>query len=71
VAVLAELGVRGEVTVPAQAAACRQAVRELASRMAEARGRFEELAASRTGTPALQDRTAELLVHWFIHGRQG
>ena len=62
---------RGQVTVPAQAGACRQAVRELAARMAEARGRFEELAASRTGTPALQDRTAEWLVHWFIHGRQG
>jgi hypothetical protein len=71
VAALAELGVRGKVTVPAQAAACRQTVRELAARLAEAQRRFEELAASRTGTPALQDRTAELLVHWFIHGRQG
>jgi hypothetical protein len=70
-AALAELGVRGKVKVPAQASACRQAIRELAARMAEARRRFEELAASRTGTPALQDRTAELLVHWFIHGRQG
>jgi len=70
-AALAELGVRGKVTVPAQAAACRQTVRELAARLAEAQRRFGELAASRTGTPALQNRTAELLLHWFMHGRQG
>ncbi|MBM4019589.1 MAG: hypothetical protein FJ288_14930, partial [Planctomycetes bacterium] len=69
-AALAELGVRGQVTVPADGGACRRAALELPGRITAARRRFEELAGLRTGTPALQDRTAELLMHWFIHGRQ-
>ena len=70
VAMLANLEVRGEVEVPAVEAACRQCRQDLVARLAAARARFEELAATRTGTDALRDETATLLMQWYVHGRR-
>ena len=69
VAMLADLGIRGEVELPAEPAACKEALKSIGKAISKAKDRFGELARSRTGTPSLQDRTAQLLLEWFIHGR--
>jgi len=71
VARLAALDVRGKVPVPTDAKASRRVLHELQARLAAAEARFAEVAASRTGTERLQNRTAELLMQWFIHGKRG
>jgi hypothetical protein len=69
VAALAEIGIRGTVQVPEAAADCGRCLEELKVRLKRAEGHFTELAASRTGTQSLQEKTAALLMHWYIHGR--
>ncbi len=69
VATLAEYGIRGNIEVPKSAIDCEQGLEELRSRMKRATEHFTELAVSRTGTQSLQEKTATLLLHWFIHGR--
>ena len=69
VAALAEAGIRGAVEVPESPADCVRCLEELQSRLKRAEDRFTELAGSRTGTQSLQEKTAALLMHWFIHGR--
>jgi len=71
IARLAALDLRGQVSVPADAKVCRRVLHELVARLAAAETRFAEVAASRTGTERLQQRTAELLIQWFIHGKRG
>ena len=69
VAALAEVGIRGHIEVPKSAADCSRCLKELRIRIKSAEERFAELAASRTGTQSLQEKTATLLIHWFVHGR--
>jgi hypothetical protein len=69
VAALAEAGVRGAVEVPESPVDCSRCLEELQSRLKRAENRFTALAGSRTGTQSLQEKTAALLMHWFIHGR--
>jgi len=69
VAMLAGIGIRGSVEVPTSPAACGRCLEEFRNRIKRAEDRFTELAASRTGTQSLQDKTATLLLHWYIHGR--
>jgi len=70
VAMLANLEIRGKIEVPPDEATCRLWREDMASRLATARARFEELAASRTGTEALRDGTVALLMQWHVHGRR-
>ncbi len=69
VAALAEVGIRGHIEVPKLAADCGQCLKELRIRIKSAEEHFAELAASRTGTQSLQEKTTTLLLHWFVHGR--
>jgi hypothetical protein len=69
VAALAEVGIRGHIEVPKSAVDCGRCLKELRIRIKSAEERFAELAASRTGTQSLQEKTATLLMHWFVHGR--
>jgi hypothetical protein len=69
VAALAGIGIRGSIQVPKSAEACGQCLEELGHRIKRAEERFAGLAASRTGTESLQEKTASLLVHWHLHGK--
>ena len=69
VTALAEVGIRGHIEVPKSAADCSRCLKELRIRIKSAEERFAELAASRTGTQSLQEKTTTLLLHWFVHGR--
>ena len=69
VAALAEVGIREHIEVPKSAADCDRCLKELRIRIKSAEERFAELAASRTGTQSLQEKTATLLMHWYVHGR--
>ena len=69
VAALAEVGIRGAIEVPKSAAACERCLDELRNRLKRAEEQFRDLAASRTGTQSLQEKTSVLLMHWYIHGR--
>ena len=68
VAALAEIGIRGNIDVPKSSVDCALCLEELRMRIKRAEEHFSELAASRTGTQALQEKTAALLLHWYIHG---
>jgi hypothetical protein len=70
IADLASLEVRGEMAVPADAGDCRQWRQAIKSRLDTARSRFDELAASRTGTENLREASADLLMQWYVHGRE-
>jgi hypothetical protein len=69
VAALAEAGIRGAVELPESSADCVRCLEELKSRLERAGERFAVLAASRTGTQSLQEKTAALLLRWHIHGK--
>lgn len=69
VAELAAIGVRGGVEIPKSPSDCTRCLKELRARLSTAQKRFGEMAAVRTGTQSLQDKTATLLMHWYVHGR--
>lgn len=66
---LASLEVRENVEVPKCASECIACSEQLRDRLRDAENRFAELAASRTGTQSLQEKTSALLMHWYLHGR--
>ena len=68
-AALAEAGIRGAVEIPESSADCARCLEELRSRLKRAEDYFAKLAASRTGTQSLQEKTAALLMQWHIHGK--
>ena len=70
VAALAEFGIREQIEVPKSAVECSRCLEKLRIRIARAEKYFSELAASRTGTQSLQEKTATLLLHWFTHGKK-
>ncbi len=68
VAILANLEVRGDVYLPASEKACRECRGALASRLAAAKSRFNELSAARTGQVAMQEKVVFILTQWHTHG---
>jgi len=68
-AMLAQLGIRGKIRLPSLPKSCREALHDLKKAIAAAEEKAAELAANRTATPNLQERTAQLLLQWFLHGR--
>jgi hypothetical protein len=69
-ALLANLDIRGDIKLPADERACAEWHTAINQRLADARGRFDELAGSRTGTQTLRAAAAGLLMQWFLHGRR-
>jgi len=69
VAEIAQLGIHGEIRVPESEDDCRKCMAQLQSRLAQAHTLFAQLAASRTGTQTLQEKTTALLLHWFTQGK--
>jgi hypothetical protein len=69
VALLANLEIRGEVDVPTGEKDCQRWQKDISARLSDAHKRYDELAGSRTGTPALREAATALLMQWFIHGR--
>ena len=66
---LAEVGVHGHIELPVSASDCTKCLKELQARLDSAQDRFAEVAALRTGTQSLQEKTAVLLMQWFVQGR--
>jgi hypothetical protein len=67
---LANLGVTGEVTLPAKAGPCRKLLERLEGRIQTATARFQELAASRTSDEKMRANLVDLLRRWFLLGRE-
>jgi hypothetical protein len=70
VARLADLGISGEVKVPAELKPCFKLLDRVNVRLEKARARFKELAESRTSDEHMQGQLMELLERWFILGRE-
>ena len=70
VAEIARIGIYGEIRVPESAEDCRKCTAQLQKRLNQAKEVFAKLAASRTGTQALQEKTTALLLHWYAHGKR-
>ncbi len=66
---LADLGVQGQVKLPAGLAPCLKVLERANRRVAGARARFKELAESRTGDQRVQNQLVDVLQHWFVVGR--
>ena len=69
VTALAEAGIRGAVEIPESPVDCVRCLEALQIRLKRAEDHFTGLACSRTGTQSLQEKTASLLMQWYIHGR--
>ena len=69
VAQIAQLGIHGEIRVPTSADDSRKCLAQLQDRLARAKELFARLAASRTGTQSLQEKTVALLLHWHTLGK--
>jgi len=67
---LANLGVAGEVKLPGRLEPCFQVLARVNERMEKVRARFRELAESRTGDERMQRQLMEVLVRWFVLGRE-
>jgi len=67
---LANLGVSGEVRVPAALEPCYKVLSRAETRIKKARARFRELARSRTGDERVQEQLVEVLERWFVLGRE-
>ncbi len=66
---LAQAEVRGEINIPQSEKGCRDCLKQIRSRLVDAKERFFDLASTRTGTQTLQEKTAALLLHWYTHGK--
>ncbi|MGH7913504.1 MAG: hypothetical protein ACREPW_02485 [Candidatus Binataceae bacterium] len=64
------LGLHGSVSLPMGERNCRDLLGRLEVRLAQARGEFDALAESRGGNEKTRDEVADLLLHWFVHGRK-
>ncbi|MBM4029405.1 MAG: hypothetical protein FJ280_29015 [Planctomycetes bacterium] len=67
---LANLGVSGKVKLPADTAPCFKLLDRVNVRMEKALARFRELAESRTGDERVRQQLAEVLLRWFVQGRE-
>jgi len=70
VARLANLGIIGEVKLPADLEACFKLLDSVNIRIESARGRLKELAESRTGDERVREQLMEVLERWFVLGRE-
>ena len=70
VARLANLGISGEVKIPARLDPCFKLLARADERFEKARARFKELAENRTGDERVQGQLVELLERWFVLGRE-
>ncbi|MEX2141711.1 MAG: N-6 DNA methylase [Pirellulales bacterium] len=69
VARLAQLGVTGEIKLPADLAPCFQLLARVNERVERAMARFTELTESRTSDEKMRTRILEALQRWFVVGR--
>lgn len=67
---LANLGVVGEVKMPAELAPCFKLLDRMNRRLDIAAVRFKELTESRTGDDRVRQQLAEVLERWFVLGRE-
>ncbi len=67
---LANLGVCGQVKVPAALGPCLKLLARVDRRVERARARFKELAESRTADERVQNQLVEVLERWFVVGRR-
>jgi len=63
---LANLGISGDVKLPADLAPCLKLLDRLNRRMERAAARFTELAESRTGDERVRQQLIEVLERWFV-----
>ena len=66
---LANLGLSGEVKLPADSAPCIKVLERVNQRVEKAVARFKELAESRTSDERIQEQLMEVLERWFVLGR--
>ena len=69
VAEITNAGFSGTLPLPVDEAACRRTLHEYRTRTAHLKARFEERAASRTGTERLQEGVASTLTRWALQGK--
>jgi hypothetical protein len=67
---LADLGIHGAVNVSPTPEGCDELSQKLRERIAHARARFEELATTRTSLEDKRTEVVDLLLRWFVLGRQ-
>ena len=67
---LANLGISGELKLPGNPKDCIKLLNLVNERLKQAHGRFEELAKSRTGDERLREHLTDLLMGWFVKGRE-
>jgi hypothetical protein len=67
---LANLGVSGEVKMPAELHASFKLLARVNERLEKAAARFKELAESRTGDERVRQQLMEVLERWFVLGRE-
>ena len=67
---LANLEIRGDVSIPKVPEVCAMCLKELNSLLNKANSRFKELADSRTGQEQMREKIIFILMNWFTHGRQ-
>jgi hypothetical protein len=71
VARLANLGISGNVKMPAALQACVKLLDRVNVRIEKSAARFKELAESRTGDERVRQQLMEVLERWFVLGREG
>ena len=67
---LADLGLHGAVNIPPSSDGSREVSEKVRERIGIAKARFEELANTRTGLEDKQTEVVDLLLRWFVLGRQ-
>jgi cob(I)alamin adenosyltransferase len=67
---LANLGMSGEVKLPADFGPCLKLLDRVNRRIEGARARFKELSESRTGDERVQQQLMGVLERWFVLGRE-
>ncbi|MCU0913454.1 MAG: N-6 DNA methylase [Planctomycetes bacterium] len=67
---LANLGVSGRVTLPADTDPCFKLLDRVNVRLEKALARFRELAESRTGDERVREQIVETVERWFVLGRE-
>jgi hypothetical protein len=67
---IAEQGLHGPISVPTSEHDCAELKATMEVRMADARSRFEELAAERAGTDELREQVVDVLYKWFVNGKE-
>jgi hypothetical protein len=67
---LANLGISGELKLPGNPKDCIKLLNLVNERLKQAHGRFKELAKSRTGDERLREHLTDLLMRWFVKGRE-